>query len=415
MSCTGGDGVRGGFAVVALLAVASVSGVESSAQDARVRELVSRPIVVERGAAVSATPIEERAGKLFLRGSVNGQDREFIFDTGSPSLLTRQFADDLGLETVGQNTGVDANGNAVTMDFAVLDTLQLGEVTFHNVPVLIFDPMEIDGGRCFFDGGVIGSEVFPGSAWRIDPERNRLLIADSVDALGEPAGAISAPLHDIGYPHAPIFDYGVGEIEDKALFDTGSSAVVSLFGGLLDDPSVKRQMAADTVIAGRGYEGVSAGGWGEVVDLVRFNLARLRLGSGELTGARATTRATPPTLLGAGVLDSHVVTLDYPNGRILLDERSEQTSPRPEGGYRIALVGDHAEVVQLFGKSAAATAGLKLGDRVAAVQGRSLEGLSGEEMCAAAWWLSDGFDATAETVVELVRDGESVEVVVPEG
>lgn len=407
--------MRSVSAVVALLAAAWVSSAGSSGQEADVRELVSRPIVVERGAAVSATPLEVRAGKLFLRGSANGQEREFIFDSGSPSLLTRQFADALGLESVGQNTGVDANGKAVTMDFAVVDTLQVGDVTFRDVPVLIFDPLEIDGGRCFFDGGVIGSEVFPGSAWRIDLGRNKLLIAGSADALGEPVGGMSAPLHDFGYPHAPIFVYGVGEIEDKALFDTGSGAVVSLFGRLLDDPSVKRVMAADTIASGRGYEGVSAGGWGEVVDLVRFDLARLGIGIGELADARATTRAAPPTLLGAGVLDSHVVTLDYPNGRILLDERSAPAAPRPEAGYKIALVGDHAEVVQLYENSAAARAGLKLGDRVAAVQGRSLADLSGEEACAATWWLSDDFDVAAETVVELVRDGERVELVVPGG
>lgn len=401
--------------LVALLAALSAGAAGSSAQEAEVRALVSRPIVVERDAAVSATPLDVRAGKLFLRGSVNGREREFIFDSGSPSLLTRQFADELGLESVGRNTGVDANGNHVTMEFAVVDTMRVGDVTFRDVPVLVFDPLEIDGGRCIFDGGVIGSEVFPGSAWRIDLEHSQLLIAASSDALGEGTGAMSAPLHDFGYPHAPIFDYRVGDIDDKALFDTGSSDEVTLFARMLDDGSVRDLMVDGATASGRGHQGVSAGGWGEVVDLVRFDLARLGFGTGELTGMRATTRAVPPSLLGAGLLDRYLVTLDYPNGRIVLDERSDPPPPRPEAGYQIAFVGDHAEVLQLYENSPGAKAGLQLGDRVAAVQGRSLAGLSGEEKCSATWWLSDGFDASAEASVELVRDGERVEVIVPGG
>src|SRR5690606_18227869 len=157
----------------------------------------------------------------------------------------------------------DANGRNVTTDIAIVDRLSIGGVTFRSVPVLIHDFSSIDPNGCFFAGGVIVSEIFLGCACRIATERHLLQIAARAEALSTPdvsQPSLVAPLHDFGYPHAPVFDYRIGSFEDRGLFDTGSSETITLFARVAQDTRVKQAMIPDSIRVGRGSEGVSAGG-----------------------------------------------------------------------------------------------------------------------------------------------------------
>lgn len=153
-------------------------------------------------------------GKLFINASVENETREFIFDTGSPTILTTDLANALKVEVIGQNTGTDANGREVTMDIAIVETLRLGDLTFRDVPVLIFYPHQLELGPCIFDGGVIGSEILPGSIWNIDTKQRRLTVSapGSATPLDEPA--LTAKMYRFGYPHTMHADFCVDALNE---------------------------------------------------------------------------------------------------------------------------------------------------------------------------------------------------------
>ena len=90
---------------------------------------------------------------------MNGKAYRFILDTGSPTILTKAVADELGLVIEAENTGKDAHGNPVRMGLAILEQLRIGEVTFRNIPVFIYDATQQAMARCVLDGGVIGSDI----------------------------------------------------------------------------------------------------------------------------------------------------------------------------------------------------------------------------------------------------------------
>ncbi len=399
--------------VAALLAGLLVSIGSGSAQRTDLQTVLAGPIAIERATPITSAPLDFKMGKLFLNAAANGQSREFIFDTGSPTILSRQFADALGLKPVGKNTGVDANGEAVAMDVALLDSLAIGATTFRNVPVLIFDFAALDMGTCLIDGGIVGSEILPGSAWRIDTQIQRLGIAATATALDGGLPTVTARLHDFGYPHAPIIDYAVGDMKDKALFDTGSAEQVTLFSKVAADASVRKSFVAGSLATGRGYEGELAGGHGRIGDILRFGLSDFRIENQPVGAVRAVTRAAPPSLVGAGMLTSHIVTLDYPGARFLLEKRSEPGRRKTDAGYGIAFKDGHASVVRLFETSAAARAGLKLGDRVTAVQGRSLVVSPDNTKCSAGMWLGESFDPASAADIIVQRDGRTLTIHVP--
>ena len=149
----------------------------SQTEQRSVVELLSEPITIERECAVANVPIRLRSGKIYLDATINGEAGRFIFDTGSPTVLDKAFGERVGLEVIGENTGRDANGRSVSMDFAQVGSLAVGGAVFRDVPVMIHDYSSVPLGKCFILDGVIGSAILPGSVWRIDTSKMRLQIA----------------------------------------------------------------------------------------------------------------------------------------------------------------------------------------------------------------------------------------------
>lgn len=371
------------------------------------------PVQIDRAEAVSEIPVAMRGGKLFIKATLAGHKSEFIFDTGTPTMIAKTMADKLNLPITGQNTGRDAHGQIVKMAKTVVPKLSLGGLTLRQVPALVFDFSSLELGPCFFGAGVIGSEVLTGSAWRLS--RDRLIAADTAQKLPKlSAKAISTQLITGDYPYPPIVKARFGDLEDFALFDTGNRNELALYA------PVAKKVTTKDVRKGFGSAGVSAGGRAADRPLTRMTVTNVAFGKQPLGPLRATTRTTPPTLLGAGLLDRFDIVLDYLGNRFVLDPKQmPKPSPKPsEPGYAITIVKGQGKVTQLFHGSRAEQAGLKLGDHVIAVNGRKLSfpatttGYQSPK-CAAARWLAWEFNPAQPAKITVMRSGTSLELAVP--
>lgn len=370
---------------------------------------LTKPVAVERDSDAVTIPLRPHMGKFAMVAQLEGVEREFIFDTGSPSMISRQLADELGLKIIGSNVGRDANGREVKTEFALIEQLEIGGVTFRQVPVTVFDFTSIDPHRCFIDAGVIGSEIMPGSAWKIDASEPSLTISASAEALGDIGeGAIVSPLHDFGFPHAPIFEYRLGDLADRGLFDTGSSDTITLFEKVAEGDAARAHIVSGTVRIGRGSHGVSAGGAGEDGMLMRFEIDGMMVGETALGRREATTRVVPPSLIGLGILASHDVTIDFPGKRFILTPRAQPEERIAHPGFSLMASGDEVRVTQLFEGSAAAQAGLRLGDHVVMVDERDLT--VQDAPCETTRWLVEDRPAASARSLTVLRGGERMQI-----
>lgn len=368
---------------------------------------------IERITPVSHVPMVVKRNKFYVKAHAEGVQGDFIFDTGSPTIFSAQFAQKIGLKPVGRNRGVDANGTTLAMDIAIVERLALGDTVFHNVPVLIHDFSGLDLGSCLIGDGVLGSELLPGSVWRIDQAKSRISIAASATALGVGSRATRQKLYDTGYPHLPIIDYRVGDVAEKALFDTGNSERVVLFKSVANAIGRQHAIMPNTTMIGTGYQGESAGGLGQIEELARFTLKDFEIGTYHLGQTRGTTRAHPPTLVGAGILSDHVVTLDYPGEQFILEKQGKPSNVKQEAGYAISYRAGKAEAVQLFQGSNAARAGLQLGDEVLAINGRRLALSKSGNNCDQMEWVIDQFDPRQAAQLNILRAGQRKAISVP--
>lgn len=329
----------------------------------------------------SVVPIDVRRGKVYLDAETGGTSYSFVLDTGSPTILTRKVADALGLRIRGQSTGLDANGTPVTMDLAVLDRIKIGDVVFRDVPVFVFDEGIPGAAGCLFDGGVIGSELMPHANWQIDLGRERIVLASRTGDLDHLEGAARADLTVSGYPFMPVVGHRInGSFSDNALFDTGNTELLHLNDRALDE--LQRQGSVGSVSAtASGVFGGSAGGRAEDRYFRRVPLDRLSIGDLELMDLEVWTRTDVPTLIGAKILQSHVVTLDYSGGNVYFSPYAAVAAREPTFGFRPYIDGDVVRVGFLRAGSPAEGAGLRLHDQIVRVDDADLTHVGPGELC----------------------------------
>ena len=267
--------------------------------------------------------------------------------------------------------------------------------------------------KCYLPNGVIGSELLPGGVWRIDLSNHSLKICKCEQQFLK--GSKKIPLHSFGYPYPPVIDYSIGRFTDKALFDTGNASEIVLFEPIVADKWVSNEIDKKND-NWKGRLGTSAGGIGDFVPLRNFKIKSLGLGNYELENVNAKTRAVPPTLIGRGLLNSHIVTLDYVNADFWLspmptaDSQAKEDAP----GFALSVTDDKLEVSQMFESSRAERAGLMLGDEVVEIDGLSPPLSTSDQQCQTSRRLSEQRNLRAIKKIKIYRNGEFKVIVLGE-
>ena len=74
-------------------------GVEAAQVETEfLRDALSKPIKIERDEVVTSMPLQIRSGMLHLTASINDFTGEFVFDTGSPTVIDQTIAEKLNLK-----------------------------------------------------------------------------------------------------------------------------------------------------------------------------------------------------------------------------------------------------------------------------------------------------------------------------
>lgn len=341
-----------------------------------------------------------RGNRIFLQARFNGQPTEVMLDSGaSMTTLDRAYARSIGLPEGQKITGRGAGG-IVEAELVSGVTLEIGGMRFEDMTVGVMDLSSVARGIGRPMNVVVGREFFNNAVVSIDWARSELRLS-SPGTFSPRHGATAINLKRKGpFNVIPVAVAGNAPID--ALLDVGN-------GGIMNLPKTY---------------------WGQRQELVDLPHSASMLGGvGGLHAARITTVPTVtlagktfrnvPTVLseggndhdpekmanvGIGFLKQFHVDLDLGNDRIYLAPR-EDAPPfdRERSGTRVDLLGDRLKVTFVAPGSPAATAGLKEGDEIVAVDGRKVTG--------AYYADSDWTRGAAGTRVKLDRaDGSSVVV-----
>ncbi|MGN8226887.1 retropepsin-like aspartic protease [Gracilimonas sp. BCB1] len=315
-------------------------------------------------------PIKLLATKLYVKVEIGGEERRFVVDTGSPSMIDARLANELGLEVVDTNKGRDAHGSIIETNI-VQAGMTIGGEEFRKVPMMTADFSNSPATRLFIGDGVIGSELLPLGLWQLDLKNSVLRFNTDLNKLPYLNDAKELTLYQFGYPYMPIFDVTFSKhARSKAMFDTGSPSFFTISSKDLD--GARKNSKTERSLSGYGSPGTSLGGQAAETDLLLTMLPALSIGKLPLGAVSAYRRDLSPSLIGASMLEHFIITLDARSGKAYFKQYSDGSYVIRSFGFTLAF-DNTISVAAVWDGSPAKIAGLRPGMELISVNGSKTE------------------------------------------
>jgi len=312
-------------------------------------------------------PARLQAGVFVVEATIDGRGPyHLVLDTGASALvLSPRVADELDLPRGGVASveGTFAVGGAQGTEIRVPQAARVREVRIGGAVLRGIDAMLIDMapfGRAtgVAIDGLLPAGAFPGFLVTMDFAAGEVVVAQGV--LPPPDGGDVLPLDDGTLPHVTV---EVGGRAMSLLIDSGSTDFLSVPGAA----AAGLRFRAEPRVTGR---------FMTIAGPVASTQARLQgdvaWGRHRLVQPVVTLNAGDEGTCGTALLDAFRTTFDTANRRV----RFERTSAAPihckpvrSPGFGVLRGGDTWTVAYVLGGTPAATAGLRVGDRIATVDG----------------------------------------------
>ena len=326
-------------------------------------------------------------GHLYLHSKINGHPASLVFDTGSPyTCMDSTFFADNGIEYKhiwkAQMGGAGNNQETVRVIVDELTyTVEEKEHLSHISPIIQLKPIVGD-----YADGILGIDEMGGKVIAINYLDEQMGFWDQ---LGDTAGFMSIPIrYDKIRIYLPL-SVTVREgktIQGEALMDLGSGGSVTLTSDMAEKHSLNELsplLHYTSFNGGIGGESSSCDFRATHVTVGPFSLDSVTMDFSNNTGGALSRREYIATI-GNEIWERFDMMIDLSGERLYLRPNSKFEEPfeSPIRGFsctdRSKTLG-YWVVNALYTQSNAEKAGLKKGDHVIAINGRSVKDISFEE------------------------------------
>jgi hypothetical protein len=258
-----------------------------------------------------------------------------------------------------------------------MQSLGVGEATLSNQVFAVF-PMgtfsAVEGTQV---NGLIGYEVFKRFVAKVDYEHHRITLTVPSAFSYKDEGTV-VPFHFNA--HIPQVDGAIDGMEGKFDIDTGSRSSLDLLRPFVEKHGLEAKYGAKV-------EAVTGWGVGGAAKSLVTRAKVLRLGKVEvkdpITELSLQTKGAfvSPYVagnVGAGVLKRFNITFDYQHQQLIFEPNANYDKPDvfDRSGMWLNQSGETFEVMDVITGGPAATAGLKTGDKILAIDGHPVSRLS---------------------------------------
>jgi len=364
---------------------ASTFATERPATDTDKAEISSADFRIISGSA-AVVPVSIEAGAIIVDVSINGRGPfPLMFDTGAQDALTPETAAALGLRTEGSGTARDSGGDRVAITFTRVGSIRVGgaEMTDQPVAVLGLPKYLTDRGSRPPLAGFIGYELLARFAVRLDYDAKTLTLTPGqnfhYDGKGE-----RVPLAFTG--RTPVVPAAADGTSGRFVVDTGSIGALTLRREFVEAHDLEARHPVTVRIKSLGAAGP-------------FEAILLRLDRFDIGDSRIERPATRfPSIRGEGlpftdvdgsigyeILRQFVLTFDDSRRGLWFEHSGAfgaRTGQGSAGFQAIKTTGSGFSVTTVVPNTAAADAGMQVGDVITEVDGLPAVSMSVSELAA---------------------------------
>jgi len=332
----------------------------------------------EGGKTSSTAPFELANNHIYVKVKLNGKGPfTFLCDTGGANILSPPLAKELGLKPVGALQGRGVGEKSEDVGLVKVDKLQLGDVSLSDQLFAVFQMQTLAEVEGLPASGLVGYEIFKRFVVTIDYGHSLLtLTAPSADEYKGDGTVLSFKFNY----HIPQVEGEIDGLKGAFDIDTGSRSSLSLLSPFVEKNGLKAKYAPKV-------EGVT--GWG-VGGPARSQITRareLRLGSlvvkepvteFSLQSKGAFTDPYVAGNVGGGILKKFNITFDYGHQRLILKPNANYSARDvfDRSGLWINRSSEGFAVEDVYANGPAAAAGLRVGDKIVAVDDKTWSQIS---------------------------------------
>ena len=326
-------------------------------------------------------PFEMRMGLIIVKVKIEGEEYDFLFDTGAPNVVSYELSEKLQLKPVGKTYTRGSQGQRNKVDYANLQKITIGEISYTETTAAIMNLKKAVVLDCMELDGILGANVMRNSIWQINYQKQQLTLTNSTDSLSFSNHLDTIPFipQHTGTPKIKI---QVGPVIQSGItIDTGASGHIDLNYNTYKKTKTRLPNMPKTT----GYGSSSSGiyGIGEPDTLVYFKPDSIQIGTVQLQNqiCYASMGRTSSTL-GTRFLENYIITLDWGRNQMVLDSVSKyDNSELKHLGFKPKFIDNSLRVGFLFTESHTGSNQMQLDDHILKIDSNDFTVITQQDFC----------------------------------
>ncbi|MDN3579360.1 retropepsin-like aspartic protease [Mucilaginibacter flavus] len=292
-------------------------------------------------------PFENVNGRIFIYPEIAGKKHKFIFDTGSPTNISKALAKELNLPVINKSSVGDTNGQRDSVATVKLPEIKLGNLVFTDIPSGTLESLLY---KCWEVDGVIGSNMLRGSIVQVASDRHVLIITDQPDKLKlDPKHSV--PLKASAGQSDPTITVKLNNKVNLYLeFDSGDNAFMRMSEDVMNQ--LTKYNAYEVLAKGYGANQFGVLGLQQNAEKYLIKIPEMKMGVVTFDNVINTTNRVSNPAIGSKLFDYGTVTLDFIRGRFYFDANDKVIDLNArQWSFEPAVVGDKLVVGVVFEKA----------------------------------------------------------------
>lgn len=271
--------------------------------------------VVQKNYNVSV-PYKDIKGLVIIQAVINGKTYNFIVDTGAMSAISQQLYNELGLKSdIGIDVG-DSSNLSQKMKLTTLPPVQLGDITFKDIPAVVADEDSFFF-KCLGIDGFIGSNMLRNSIVKFSYKDKTVSITDKLKNFStdkkKGADLLKDKIQSNPYLWVGLKNNDI-EGSETLMFDSG---MVGLYDLSLSAYNTFQKVNLFTVIhEATGAYTLGIHGVEDQKEHYMLLIPELNFAGVSLKNIKTTTTSDTKSRIGSQILTYGDIVIDYPGRQL---------------------------------------------------------------------------------------------------
>ena len=342
-------------------------------------------------------------GWIVLEVDIQNKTYNFLLDTGSSNLVTKELGEELNLKAIGTEEIKDINATSNATEYTRIKTIKIGGIDFQNTIAGIVDLNKITEIGCTKIDGFIGSNLMRKAVWDFDFQNQLITISNDEKELNIPAETIESKLYigTAGIPSITLNINGKKILNNKVDFGNAGTNLLraDYFKKQLDDNLITKYVKGSKK---------AFGGFGRSDNQPFYNtiIDEMEIGDHTVNNLFATVQNGSGNNLGLAFFKNYRIILNWDKKKIkMIEVKKAGNDTYKTYGFSTLYEGKSVYVNAIIETSSASNV-LKQGDEIININNKNYTNVTEEQYCDL--W-RNGFDTETKPLsITVLRNGKEL-------